>query len=155
MTEQTLAEALALTDDGEGGLTARLDVSQQIVVADNPALSPQGGDTVTSAVTRLTDMGVEPFLLSSSLLGVLAQRLVRKLCTVCSGKGCDTFGPIGPYLVTSDEITDPQALEMWLDVNGQNRQHGSTKTMVFPDSFPVRALFYRIFTLVSYQTQTA
>ena len=41
-----------------------------------------------SAVTRLTDMGVEPFLLSSSLLGVLAQRLVRKLCTYCAGKGC-------------------------------------------------------------------
>jgi general secretion pathway protein E len=42
-----------------------------------------------SAVTRLTDMGVEPFLLSSSLLGVLAQRLVRKLCTECQGAGCE------------------------------------------------------------------
>ncbi len=48
-----------------------------------------------SAVTRLTDMGVEPFLLSSSLLGVLAQRLVRKLCTVCAGKGCDACGHTG------------------------------------------------------------
>ena len=47
------------------------------------------------------------------------------------GKGCDTFGPVGPYLVTSDEIPNPQALEMWLDVNGQNRQHGNTKTMIF------------------------
>ncbi len=47
------------------------------------------------------------------------------------GKGCDTFGPVGPYLVTSDEIRNPQALEMWLDVNGQNRQQGNTKTMVF------------------------
>ena len=47
------------------------------------------------------------------------------------GKGCDTFGPVGPYLVTADEIPKPQALEMWLDVNGQNRQHGNTKTMVF------------------------
>jgi general secretion pathway protein E len=43
-----------------------------------------------SAVTRLTDMGIEPFLLSSSLLGVLAQRLVRKICTACAGAGCDT-----------------------------------------------------------------
>jgi general secretion pathway protein E len=42
-----------------------------------------------SAVTRLTDMGVEPFLLSSSLLGVLAQRLVRKYCGTCGGKGCE------------------------------------------------------------------
>jgi general secretion pathway protein E len=45
-----------------------------------------------SAVTRLTDMGVEPFLLSSSLLGVLAQRLVRKVCTACGGAGCDVCG---------------------------------------------------------------
>jgi general secretion pathway protein E len=49
----------------------------------------------TSAVTRLTDMGVEPFLLSSSLLGVLAQRLVRKLCTQCGGHGCGHCGQTG------------------------------------------------------------
>ena len=48
-----------------------------------------------SAVTRLIDMGVEPFLLSSSLLGVLAQRLVRKYCTTCGGKGCDACGGTG------------------------------------------------------------
>ncbi len=48
-----------------------------------------------SAVTRLTDMGVEPFLLSSSLLGVLAQRLVRKLCSHCQGKGCEHCGHTG------------------------------------------------------------
>ena len=47
------------------------------------------------------------------------------------GKGCDTFGPIGPWLVTADEVGDPQQLSMWLDVNGQRRQSGSTKTMVF------------------------
>jgi general secretion pathway protein E len=48
-----------------------------------------------SAITRLTDMGVEPFLLSSSLLGVLAQRLLRKTCTHCSGKGCEVCGQSG------------------------------------------------------------
>ena len=47
------------------------------------------------------------------------------------GKGCDTFGPIGPWLVTSDEVGDPQNLSMWLDVNGHRYQNGSTKTMVF------------------------
>ena len=47
------------------------------------------------------------------------------------GKGCDTFGPIGPWLVTTDEITNPQKLAMWLDVNGERRQTGNTKTMVF------------------------
>jgi 2,4-didehydro-3-deoxy-L-rhamnonate hydrolase len=47
------------------------------------------------------------------------------------GKGCDTFGPIGPWLVTSDEITDPQTLDMWLDVNGKRMQTGNTRTMIF------------------------
>ncbi len=47
------------------------------------------------------------------------------------GKGCDTFGPVGPYLVTTDEITNPQTLGMWLDVNGEKRQRGNTRTMVF------------------------
>ncbi len=47
------------------------------------------------------------------------------------GKGCDTFGPIGPYLVTRDEIPDPQNLHLWLEVNGQRMQDGSTATMVF------------------------
>ena len=65
-----------------------------------------------SAVTRLTDMGVEPFLLSSSLLGVLAQRLVRKTCSACHGQGCEACGHTGyagrtgifELLVASDEI---------------------------------------------------
>lgn len=47
------------------------------------------------------------------------------------GKGCDTFGPIGPWLVTADEVPDPQCLSMWLDVNGRRFQTGNTKTMVF------------------------
>ena len=47
------------------------------------------------------------------------------------GKGCDTFGPVGPWLVTADEVGDPQNLSMWLDVNGQRRQTGSTRTMIF------------------------
>ena len=65
-----------------------------------------------SAVTRLTDMGVEPFLLSSSLLGVLAQRLVRKTCSACGGSGCEACGNSGyagrigifELLVASDDI---------------------------------------------------
>ncbi len=47
------------------------------------------------------------------------------------GKGFDTFGPIGPWLVTRDEIGDPQNLAMWLDVNGERKQAGTTKTMIF------------------------
>ena len=58
------------------------------------------------------------------------------------GKGCDTFGPVGPWLVTKDEVGDAQALSMWLDVNGERMQTGSTSTMVFDCA-----------TLVSYVSQ--
>jgi 2,4-didehydro-3-deoxy-L-rhamnonate hydrolase len=47
------------------------------------------------------------------------------------GKGCDTFGPVGPWLVTADEVTDPQALSLWLDVNGTRMQDSNTKSMIF------------------------
>ncbi|GFE83443.1 fumarylacetoacetate (FAA) hydrolase [Steroidobacter agaridevorans] len=47
------------------------------------------------------------------------------------GKGCDTFGPVGPWLVTADEVGDPQNLDLWLDVNGRRMQTGNTRTMVF------------------------
>jgi len=58
-------------------------------------------------------------------------QLKRSASQWSKGKGCDTFGPIGPWLVTSDEIKDPQNLEMWLDVNGERRQTGNTRTMIF------------------------
>jgi 2-keto-4-pentenoate hydratase/2-oxohepta-3-ene-1,7-dioic acid hydratase in catechol pathway len=47
------------------------------------------------------------------------------------GKGCDTFGPIGPWLVTRDEVANPQKLGLWLEVNGQRMQNGNTRTMIF------------------------
>jgi 2-keto-4-pentenoate hydratase/2-oxohepta-3-ene-1,7-dioic acid hydratase in catechol pathway len=47
------------------------------------------------------------------------------------GKGCDTFGPVGPWLVTRDEVGDVQTLDMWLDVNGERQQTGNTRTMIF------------------------
>ena len=49
----------------------------------------------------------------------------------CKGKGCDNFGQTGPWLVTADAVTDPQNLHMWLEVNGERMQDGSTKTMVY------------------------
>lgn len=48
------------------------------------------------------------------------------------GKGCDTFGPVGPYIVTADEVGEPQNLDMWWDVNGVRMQTGNTQTMIFP-----------------------
>jgi 2-keto-4-pentenoate hydratase/2-oxohepta-3-ene-1,7-dioic acid hydratase in catechol pathway len=56
------------------------------------------------------------------------------------GKSCDTFGPMGPWLVTKDEVPDPQNLSMWLKVNGQTMQDGSSKTMVYGVAFLVSYL---------------
>lgn len=56
------------------------------------------------------------------------------------GKGCDTFGPVGPWMVTKDEIADIQNLGMWLDVNGKRFQTGNTKTMIFGAAFLVSYL---------------
>ena len=47
------------------------------------------------------------------------------------GKSCDTFGPIGPWLVTADDVADPQKLDMYLDLNGERMQTGNTATMIF------------------------
>jgi 2,4-didehydro-3-deoxy-L-rhamnonate hydrolase len=47
------------------------------------------------------------------------------------GKGCDTFGPVGPWLVTPDEVGDPQSLKLWLELNGRRRHSGNTRTMIF------------------------
>ncbi|TXL68824.1 fumarylacetoacetate hydrolase family protein [Zeimonas arvi] len=58
------------------------------------------------------------------------------------GKGCDTFGPVGPWILTADEVKNPQNLDMWLDVNGVRMQTGNTKTMIFDCA-----------TLVSYVSQ--
>ncbi len=64
----------------------------------------------------------------------------------CKGKGCDSFGPTGPYLVTADQVSDPQNLHMWLDLNGERMQDGSTATMVYGVAHLVSYLS-RFFTL--------
>jgi len=56
------------------------------------------------------------------------------------GKGCDTFGPLGPWLVTADEVPDPQALSLWLEVDGHRYQNGSTATMVYKVPFLISYL---------------
>ncbi|MFP3554006.1 fumarylacetoacetate hydrolase family protein [Paraburkholderia sp. SIMBA_049] len=48
------------------------------------------------------------------------------------GKGCDTFGPVGPWLVSADEVADPQGLDLWLEVNGKRMQDANTRSMIFP-----------------------
>jgi len=56
---------------------------------------------------------------------------IERLGQATKGKSAETFGPIGPYLVTKDEVPNPQRLDMWLTVNGETRQNGNTRTMIF------------------------
>lgn len=56
---------------------------------------------------------------------------IERAGTWDKGKGCDTFGPTGPWMVTKDEVPDPQALPLWTEVNGKRMQNGTTKTMIF------------------------
>lgn len=65
---------------------------------------------------------------------------IERAGTWDKGKGCDTFGPIGPWLVTRDEIADPQNLDLWLSVDGKKYQHGNTRTMVYKVPFLVSYL---------------
>ncbi len=51
--------------------------------------------------------------------------------SIVKGKGCDTFGPVGPWLVTKDEVPDPQNLSVWLEIDGKRRQDGNTREMIF------------------------
>jgi len=64
----------------------------------------------------------------------------------CKGKGCDNFGPTGPYLLTADQVPDPQDLKMWLDLNGERKQNGNTAMMVYGVAYLVSYLS-RFFTL--------
>ena len=86
---------------------------------------------VKGAITPL----VTPFHDDGSLdldsVGRLIEWQLERGLTWDKGKGFDTFGPIGPWLVTRDEIANPQKLAMWLDLNGQRMQTGNTKTMIF------------------------
>jgi len=73
------------------------------------------------------------YIFGYCLINDLSERefQIEREGTWSKGKGCDTFGPIGPWLVTKDEIADPQNLKLWLKVNGELMQSGSTSEMIF------------------------
>ena len=66
------------------------------------------------------------------LVNDISERSFQMQCSQWDkGKGCDTFGPVGPWLVTPDEVPDPQNLDLWLDLNGHRRQTGNSRAMIF------------------------
>jgi 2-keto-4-pentenoate hydratase/2-oxohepta-3-ene-1,7-dioic acid hydratase in catechol pathway len=94
----------------------------------DPVMLPRG--------SLKTDWEVELGVVIGSRASYVSERAfqIERGGTWDKGKGCDTFGPVGPWLVTADEVGDPQNLAMWLDVNGQRKQDGSSRTMIFPIS---------------------
>ncbi len=109
----------------------------------DPVVIPQGsvktdwevelGVVIGSKARYVTQADALKFVAGYCVVNDISEReyQIERGGTWDKGKGCDTFGPVGPWLVTADEVPDPQALSMWLDVNGKTVQNGSTKTMVF------------------------
>jgi len=94
------------------------------------------GVVIGSRASYVTEAEALDYVAGYVLINDVSERAfqIERGGTWDKGKGCDTFGPVGPWMVTSDEVGDPQALGMWLDINGQRKQDGSSKTMIFPIS---------------------
>jgi len=92
------------------------------------------GVVIGRKARHVEEKGALKYVAGYCLINDVSERefqMKRSASQWSKGKGCDTFGPLGPWLVTTDEIKDPQNLGMWLDVNGVRRQTGNTKTMIF------------------------
>jgi 2,4-didehydro-3-deoxy-L-rhamnonate hydrolase len=97
------------------------------------------GVVIGSKARYVSEADALKFVAGYTIVNDLSEReyQIERSGTWDKGKGCDTFGPVGPWMVTADEVPDPQALSMWLEVNGKRMQNGSTKTMVYGVAFLV------------------
>ena len=123
-----------------------------IVGPDDPVLKPRGstkmdwevelGVVIGSVARYVSEADAPKCIAGYCVVNDLSERQfqLERGGQWDKGKGCDTFGPIGPWLVTADEVGDPANLSMWLDVNGTRRQNGSTRTMIFKPAFLVSYL---------------
>jgi len=113
------------------------------VGCNHPVVLPQGsvksdwevelGVVIGSTARYVAEADALAFVAGYCVVNDLSEReyQIERGGTWDKGKGCDTFGPVGPWLVTADEVGDPQLLGLWLDVNGRRFQTGNTKTMIF------------------------
>ncbi|MBZ8134370.1 fumarylacetoacetate hydrolase family protein [Afifella sp. IM 167] len=91
------------------------------------------GIVIGRTARNVSEERAADFIAGYCVLNDVSERAFQMETTQwAKGKGCDTFGPIGPWLVTPDEIPDPGKLDLWLDVNGVRMQTGNTDKMVFP-----------------------
>jgi len=111
--------------------------------ANDPVLIPPGstktdwevelGVVIGSAAYQVSEAGALAHVAGYCVVNDVSERewQLERGATWDKGKGFPTFGPVGPWLVTSDDVADPQALSLWLEVNGQRVQDGNTSTMIF------------------------
>ncbi|HEY0857533.1 MAG TPA: fumarylacetoacetate hydrolase family protein [Albitalea sp.] len=114
-----------------------------VIGCNDPVVLPQGsvktdwevelGVVIGSRALYVSEADVLSHVAGYTVVNDISEReyQLERGGTWDKGKGCDTFGPVGPWLVTADEIPDPQALTLWLEVNGRRFQDGNTLTMVF------------------------
>ena len=114
-----------------------------LVGCNDPVVLPQGstkgdwevelGIVIGTKARYVTEADALKFVAGYCLVNDVSEReyQLERGGTWDKGKGCDTFGPVGPWMVTTADVADPQALGMWLDVNGVRMQTGNTKTMIF------------------------
>jgi 2-keto-4-pentenoate hydratase/2-oxohepta-3-ene-1,7-dioic acid hydratase in catechol pathway len=95
------------------------------------------GVVIGKEAKYVSEENAEDYIAGYCVINDLSERefQIEKEGQWCKGKGCDTFGPIGPYLVTSDEVIDSNELDIWLEVNGERVQDGNTRTMVYKVPF--------------------
>jgi 2-keto-4-pentenoate hydratase/2-oxohepta-3-ene-1,7-dioic acid hydratase in catechol pathway len=134
----------------EAGMT--IPTEAPIFMKATSAMSGPFDDVVIPPGSKKTDWEVElAFIIGRAATHVAEERAMDHVAGYCimndvserhfqlecggqwdKGKGCDTFAPTGPWLVTADEVPDPQALRLWLELDGYRYQNGSTETMIFP-----------------------
>jgi len=95
------------------------------------------GVVIGKEARYVSEEDAEDYIAGYCVINDLSERefQIEKEGQWCKGKGCDTFGPIGPYLVTPDEVADSNELDLWLEVNGERVQNGNTRTMVYKVPF--------------------
>jgi len=120
-----------------------MKTTSALIGCNDPVVLPQGslksdwevelGVVIGSQTRYVSEADALKYVAGYCVVNDLSEReyQLERGGTWDKGKGCDTFGPVGPWMVSADEVPDPQALGMWLEVNGKRFQNGSTSTMVF------------------------
>ncbi|MDO6487567.1 fumarylacetoacetate hydrolase family protein [Colwellia sp. 6_MG-2023] len=95
------------------------------------------GVVIGKEARYVSEADAEDYVAGYCVVNDLSERefQIEKEGQWCKGKGCDTFGPIGPYLVTPEDVVDSNELDLWLEVNGERVQNGNTRTMVYKVPF--------------------